>query len=319
MSLAQYTSTWTTDDIPPTNQIKTKSATSVASSSSSLAEKTKKRISTLFNKTQKNITQPPPSANPSPKDGSYIYPQLSSNMVSAQSSRSAEHHPQSQQASHQQQSNLYPPLQPPTQQTDYSNAYNPSHMFGDLKTERNQTNDMILQELNKMTGGGGGGRTNSENGEHTTRGGGGGGGGGRASDEDTPMYSSISTPSNGYISPLHPPVPILSNNDTTKPYYYNSLGTTGNYQQNYSQNSNIIPYVGGGGGEGGVNGRGGTTTNDATIHKMMEKINYMNYMLQEMKDEKVGSVVEDFMLYGLLGVFVIFICDSFSRSGKYTR
>jgi hypothetical protein len=54
-------------------------------------------------------------------------------------------------------------------------------------------------------------------------------------------------------------------------------------------------------------------------NKIMDKINYMIHMLEEQQNEKTANVTEEFILYTFLGVFIIFISDSFARSGKYTR
>ena len=53
--------------------------------------------------------------------------------------------------------------------------------------------------------------------------------------------------------------------------------------------------------------------------KMMEKVNYMIHLLEQQQVEKVDNVTEEFVLYVLLGVFVIFTVDSFTRIGKYVR
>lgn len=53
--------------------------------------------------------------------------------------------------------------------------------------------------------------------------------------------------------------------------------------------------------------------------ELMKKLNYVVHMLEEQHDEKTGSVTEELVLYMFLGVFVIFVVDSFSRSGKYKR
>jgi hypothetical protein len=42
-------------------------------------------------------------------------------------------------------------------------------------------------------------------------------------------------------------------------------------------------------------------------------------LLEEQQDQKTGSVTEEVVLYSFLGVFIIFIVDSFSKVGKYTR
>jgi len=54
-------------------------------------------------------------------------------------------------------------------------------------------------------------------------------------------------------------------------------------------------------------------------NRLMEKINYMIHMLENMESEKTANVTEEFILYSFLGIFVIFIVDSFSRGGKYVR
>ena len=53
--------------------------------------------------------------------------------------------------------------------------------------------------------------------------------------------------------------------------------------------------------------------------QLLEKLNYMILLLEDQKDEKTGHVVEELILYSFLGVFLIFIVDSFARAGKYTR
>ena len=54
--------------------------------------------------------------------------------------------------------------------------------------------------------------------------------------------------------------------------------------------------------------------------QVMEKMNYVIHLLEEQKDEKSGGVVEELILYGFLGVFMIFMVDSFAKVGRrYTR
>jgi len=56
-------------------------------------------------------------------------------------------------------------------------------------------------------------------------------------------------------------------------------------------------------------------TNDVLI----QKLNYMINLLEEQKDERTGNVTEEVILYCFLGIFIIFIVDSFVRVGKYVR
>ena len=53
--------------------------------------------------------------------------------------------------------------------------------------------------------------------------------------------------------------------------------------------------------------------------QLLEKLNYMIHLLEEQKDEKTGHIMEELILYSFLGVFMIFIVDSFARAGKYVR
>jgi hypothetical protein len=53
--------------------------------------------------------------------------------------------------------------------------------------------------------------------------------------------------------------------------------------------------------------------------ELLEKLNYMIHMLEEQQNEKTGHVTEEVILYSFLGVFIIFVVDSFARAGKYIR
>ena len=52
---------------------------------------------------------------------------------------------------------------------------------------------------------------------------------------------------------------------------------------------------------------------------LLKKINYMIQLLEEEHDEKTNNVTEEVVLYSFLGVFMIFIVDSFAKVGKYVR
>jgi high-affinity K+ transport system ATPase subunit B len=51
----------------------------------------------------------------------------------------------------------------------------------------------------------------------------------------------------------------------------------------------------------------------------VQKLNYMIHLLEEQQDEKTNNVTEEVVLYSFLGIFIIFIVDSFVRIGKYVR
>jgi hypothetical protein len=52
---------------------------------------------------------------------------------------------------------------------------------------------------------------------------------------------------------------------------------------------------------------------------LMNKLNYMIQLLEEQKDEKTDGVIEEVVLYCFLGIFIIFLVDSFNHLGKYKR
>jgi hypothetical protein len=60
-------------------------------------------------------------------------------------------------------------------------------------------------------------------------------------------------------------------------------------------------------------------TSDSSQDILMKKLNYMITLLEEQQDEKTSNVTEEVVLYSFLGVFIIFVVDSFARAGKYVR
>lgn len=56
-----------------------------------------------------------------------------------------------------------------------------------------------------------------------------------------------------------------------------------------------------------------------TDKTLTDKINYMIHLLEDKQDVKSNSRLEEIGLYCLLGIFTIFLVDSFSRVGKYVR
>ena len=89
---------------------------------------------------------------------------------------------------------------------------------------------------------------------------------------------------NDYSKSYQPPSRVKTTTTTTQPYYAN-MGISSHNNDN----------------------------------KLLEKINYMIHMLEEQQHEKTNNITEEFLLYTFLGVFVIYVLDSFARSGKYIR
>jgi hypothetical protein len=52
---------------------------------------------------------------------------------------------------------------------------------------------------------------------------------------------------------------------------------------------------------------------------LLQKMNYMITLLEDQQDERTNNVTEEVVLYSFLGIFIIFIADTFVRAGKYVR
>lgn len=52
---------------------------------------------------------------------------------------------------------------------------------------------------------------------------------------------------------------------------------------------------------------------------LVDKVNYIIGLLENQQDEKTHNIVEDLIIYALLGCFIIFIIDKFVSVGKYVR
>ena len=50
-----------------------------------------------------------------------------------------------------------------------------------------------------------------------------------------------------------------------------------------------------------------------------ERLNHIIHLLEEQQNSRTNNVTEELILYCFLGVFIIFIVDSFARVGKYSR
>jgi hypothetical protein len=92
----------------------------------------------------------------------------------------------------------------------------------------------------------------------------------------------------------------------------------GNFTANGSDNTNYGNYSNSYNGSA-LQQQQQQPTNNQMDNRLLEKINYMIKLLEEQKKEKTSNITEEFILYTFLGVFMIFIVDSFSRSGKYVR
>jgi len=100
------------------------------------------------------------------------------------------------------------------------------------------------------------------------------------------------------------------------------------YKKMYGEEVDVDELTGENGSPSGVYSSvpiGGRLQNAYTPVKMagsdplIDKLNHVIHLLEEQQDDKTAHVTEEIVLYLFLGIFVIFIVDSFTRLGKYTR
>jgi hypothetical protein len=53
--------------------------------------------------------------------------------------------------------------------------------------------------------------------------------------------------------------------------------------------------------------------------KINDRLGYIVHLLEQQQNERTNNNLEESILYVLLGTFVIFVVDSFSKGGKYIR
>jgi hypothetical protein len=124
----------------------------------------------------------------------------------------------------------------------------------------------------------------------------------------------------GNFEPISPPEIIeksgMQGNMNPQPIKYSNIIQTEDRHSNYNEiyekpmsYNNRKPYY----------ANMGISSNSSEMDKILEKLEYLTHLLEEQKNEKTDNIAEEFVLYTFLGVFVIYIVDSFSRSGKYIR
>jgi hypothetical protein len=106
------------------------------------------------------------------------------------------------------------------------------------------------------------------------------------------------------------PFSIVGNNNNNNRTDTDSVNLA-NYSQAYEIPQNTKPYY--------TKSMGNNNNNALFEDKILDKIQYLTHLMEEMQHEKTTNITEEFILYTMLGVFVIYVVDSFTRIGKYTR
>ena len=125
--------------------------------------------------------------------------------------------------------------------------------------------------------------------------------------EITKMPNVTKNNSNGY--------PVNVTKESFKGLNYSTISNDNNANNDIGANDEYVkPFI-------NYNARQNEDDNMIKNKKdtMLEKMNYMIMLLEEQQNEKTDHIMEELILYFFLGIFMIFMVDSFVRSGKYVR
>jgi hypothetical protein len=129
-------------------------------------------------------------------------------------------------------------------------------------------------------------------------------------------------PQNKFLDNLNNPTNPINYDNLTNPIYpNNSLGldnsnrdnnVLGNYNSsksslsNYNESYNATSY-------------NNESAANFDNNKLLTKLNYIIHLLEEQHNEKTNHITEELILYLFLGLFILFVLDSFARASKYQR
>jgi hypothetical protein len=115
-------------------------------------------------------------------------------------------------------------------------------------------------------------------------------------------------------SPQAPVQPSYSNVSTAS---LGGVDRTAAYHTAYEVPTQVASWSrGASGAQGTPMGGAAAGTTDT---RLLDKINYMIHLLEQQQNDKTGHALEEFVMFSMVGVFIIYVLDSFSRTAKYTR
>jgi hypothetical protein len=126
-------------------------------------------------------------------------------------------------------------------------------------------------------------------------------------------YANAESMSN--FEPISPPINIIkidkktnAANEPVQPLYGGRAAVYSSYKNVYNAPTELDGYY----------QSENSSKNSQHMDRYMEKLNYLIHLLEQQQKEQTGGSTEEFILYCLFGVFVIYIVDAFARYGKNT-
>jgi hypothetical protein len=111
---------------------------------------------------------------------------------------------------------------------------------------------------------------------------------------------------------------VYMNDEQVKKYFKNLVPNYEGPKQNNEHNKMHYNQTRFNGMNNGTNA-GTNNSADGENQVLIDKLNYMINLLEDQQDERTNNVTEEVVLYSFLGVFIIFVVDSFARVSKYVR
>ena len=113
--------------------------------------------------------------------------------------------------------------------------------------------------------------------------------------------------SNTNIAEIHKNLKVENDNELSN-FYKSELSNTPPVEKVYKTNDYLI-----------LNEKQKDSIPKTTNSEMLNKLNSLIEMFEDQKELRTGQKGEEIILYCFLGVFIIYIMDSFVNVGKYSR
>ena len=134
-------------------------------------------------------------------------------------------------------------------------------------------------------------------------------------DQYEKMNSLVNTNSDIINSELQKLNSNVENNIPTTSFLNSNINSKfSNFNDSYKSN---LEYLNNINQTQGYNNNTGNVTYDN--NQLLSKLDYIIHLLEEQHNEKTNHITEELILYLFLGIFIIFVLDSFAKASKYIR
>jgi len=134
-------------------------------------------------------------------------------------------------------------------------------------------------------------------------------------DQYEKMNSPVNTNSDIINSELQKLNSNVENNIPTTSFLNSNINSKfSNFNDSYKSN---LEYLNNINQTQGYNNNTGNVTYDN--NQLLSKLDYIIHLLEEQHNEKTNHITEELILYLFLGIFIIFVLDSFAKASKYIR